>query len=93
MVELCVCVGTVCHLQGSHSVVQLFKQMIEENRLHEKIDLKAIHCMNDCPVSGVTVLLEGRRHCVKPENARAFFRIYVMPAVEEAGGEAGVRPA
>ena len=33
-----VCVGSSCHLKGSYDVIQKLKEMIEENKLEDKIE-------------------------------------------------------
>ena len=93
MKELSVCVGTVCHLQGSYSVISLFKQMIEENRLHDSIEINAVHCTQNCRGDGVSVLFEGRTYAVGLENARSFFKAVVMPDVLNMQPDTKSRPA
>jgi len=78
MMEISVCVGTSCHLNGSYNVVQIFQQLIEEHSLHEKIELKAYFCMKQCQNKGVSVQLDGKPFRIEPENAREFFRTTVM---------------
>lgn len=73
MVEISVCVGTSCHLNGSYNVVQTFEQLMEEYSLHEQIEFKACFCMKQCQNKGVSVSINGVDYRVEPENASAFF--------------------
>jgi NADH:ubiquinone oxidoreductase 24 kD subunit len=73
MIEIEVCIGTSCHVNGSYNVVQTFQQMIEEYGLHEKVDFKASFCMKQCQDKGVTVRVDGDRYRIEPEHAGEFF--------------------
>lgn len=81
MIEISVCIGSSCHLKGSYNVIQSIQQMVEENGLHDKIDMKAQFCMKQCQ-NGVAVLVDGELHSVSPETAREFFRLAVMPKAQ-----------
>lgn len=78
MVILKVCVGTSCHLKGSYNVVQSFQQLIEQEDLHDKVDLQVAFCMKQCQM-GVCVSVGDQIYSVTPATARAFFRETVMP--------------
>lgn len=77
MLEVEVCIGSSCHLKGSYNVIQTFQQMIEENNLHDKIEMKAQFCMKRCQ-QGVSVMLGDEEFSVSSENARAFFNDTVL---------------
>jgi NADH:ubiquinone oxidoreductase subunit E len=77
MLELCVCIGSSCHIKGSFNVIQTFQQLIEEKNLHDKIDFKSGFCMRQCQHPGVAVSLNGEEHHVLAEGAREFFRTEV----------------
>ena len=79
MVDLRVCIGSSCHLNGAHGVIATFQQMIEENKLHDKVKFEASFCMHQCAKSGVSVSVNGEVYRVEPDNARAFFTETVLP--------------
>lgn len=81
MTELCVCIGTSCHLRGSYNVIQTFQQLIEDRALHEKIMLKSSFCMRECQGTGVQVSVNGQPYSVEPEAAGTFFKSVVLPTV------------
>jgi len=85
MLELNVCIGSSCHLKGSYNIVQAFQQLLEEEGLHDKIDLKAQFCMKQCQ-KGVSVSIGDTIYSVSPETAREFFRETVMPQLQETEG-------
>lgn len=82
MIELSVCIGSSCHLKGSYNVIQTFMQMMEEHRLHDKIDLKSTFCMKRCDCAGVGLFLDGTAYHIRPETAKEFFNAEVKPKVE-----------
>lgn len=80
MLELNVCIGSSCHLKGSYNILQSFQQLLEEEGLHDKIDLKAQFCMKQCQ-NGVSVSIGETVYSVSPETAREFFREQVASKV------------
>ncbi len=85
MTMLKICVGTSCHLKGSYNVVTCFQRLIEQNHLHEKVDIQLAFCMKHCQ-EGVCVSVDERLFSVKPEEAGAFFQGTVLPIVAESNG-------
>ena len=43
-----VCVGSSCHLKGSHTIVKLMKKAIANHNLADKVELKATFCLGHC---------------------------------------------
>jgi len=43
-----VCVGSSCHLKGSHKIIKLMKKAIADNNLEDKVELKATFCLGHC---------------------------------------------
>lgn len=82
MIELNVCIGSSCHIKGSYNIIQTFQQLIEENNLHDKIEMKAQFCMKQCQ-QGVSVTIGDEIFSVSPETAREFFRNMVAARVGE----------
>ena len=82
MVELRVCIGSACHLNGAHNVIVTFQHLIEENQLHDKISFEGAFCMRQCSADGVSVSVNGVKHRVKPEMARSFFKETILPLVD-----------
>ncbi len=82
MTELSVCIGSACHLNGAHNVIQTFQHMIEELGLNDKIDFKATFCMRKCGNKGVSVTLNGVVTRITAEEAREFFREKVVPLIK-----------
>jgi NADH:ubiquinone oxidoreductase subunit E len=79
MIELCVCIGSSCHIKGSYNVIQTFQQLIEEKALHGRIDFKSSFCQKQCRHPGVAVSVNGVIHQVTAEAAIDFFIREVLP--------------
>ncbi len=78
MMELNVCIGSSCHLKGSYNVIQTFQRLIEEQGLHDEVELKAQFCMKQCQ-KGVAVAIGEENYSVSPEAAKSFFTTTVLP--------------
>jgi NADH:ubiquinone oxidoreductase subunit E len=82
MINVRVCIGTSCHLNGANNVVADFQHLIEKYDLHEKVELSAAFCMQHCSKNGVSVIADGEKYCVKAEEARKFFKETILPMVK-----------
>ncbi len=76
--DITVCIGSSCHLKGSHDLVKIFERLIALNRLQEKIELKGSFCMGECTSNGVCVSMNGERFKVTPADAETFFNEEVL---------------
>lgn len=82
MIKISVCIGSACHLNGAHNVVSSFQHMIEENNLHDKIELAASFCMKNCTNVGVSVKIDDVAYRIAEKEARSFFRETVLPLIK-----------
>ena len=57
MLQVYVCVGSSCHLKGSYQVIKVFEELIKDNQLQDKVELKASFCLGHC-TKGVSVKVE-----------------------------------
>lgn len=55
--NICVCVGSSCHLKGSYDVIQLMKENLEKNNLTDQVNLSAAFCLGKC-THGVSVKID-----------------------------------
>jgi NADH:ubiquinone oxidoreductase subunit E len=81
MLEVRVCIGTSCHLNGSYNVVQGIQQLLEEHAMHDKVDLEAIFCMKQCECNGVSISVDGENFRIEPEKVSEFFEEKIMSKV------------
>ena len=82
MVKLNVCIGSACHIKGSYNIIQTFQQLLEERKLHDRIEFKASFCMKSCNNTGVSVSVNGEAYDVMPERAEGFFDEVVLPLIK-----------
>ena len=74
-----VCIGSSCHLKGSHEIVGLLEKAIEEHQLKEKITLVGSFCIGKCSYAGVTVQTDDEIHTgITKENFKEFFNENVL---------------
>lgn len=68
-----ICVGSSCHMKGSHEVIGQFRQLIADNGLQDKVILKACFCMQRC-MSGVSMTIDEKPvDNVQPQNCADIF--------------------
>ena len=78
-----VCVGSSCHIKGSHEIVELLNQYISEHNLEDEITLAGSFCIGKCNRVGVTVQVDDEV-CVgvTKENFKEFFNEKVLAVIE-----------
>jgi NADH:ubiquinone oxidoreductase subunit E len=48
MITVTVCVGSSCHIKGARNVIECFSDLLKENNLAGKVELKGSFCMEKC---------------------------------------------
>lgn len=81
VLQVYICVGSSCHLKGSYDIIRLFQELIKENKLQDKVELRASFCLGQC-TNGVSVkigdeLLGG----VTAANAGKVFEEFIIGRV------------
>jgi NADH:ubiquinone oxidoreductase subunit E len=68
-----VCVGSACHLKGSHEIIGFFKEAIKEAGLESSVELKGTFCMDKC-TDGANLLIDDQLfHAGSVDEVRAIF--------------------
>lgn len=76
--EVKVCVGSSCHLKGSYDIIQKVKELIEKNKIEDKVELKASFCLGNCS-NGVSMEIDGELISnANPENIEQIFNEKVI---------------
>ncbi len=70
--KVTVCIGSSCHIKGSRQVVEQLQNLINENKLEEKVQLGGTFCMGECQ-RGVCVTVDDTFYSVTPETTVEFF--------------------
>jgi NADH:ubiquinone oxidoreductase subunit E len=73
-----VCVGSACHLKGSHEIINYFKEAIETAGLEGQIELKGTFCMDQC-TDGANMLIDDQVfHVSSVDDARTIFETEIL---------------
>ena len=77
-----VCIGSSCHLKGSHDIVELMQNAIEEHHLQEEVTLCGSFCIGKCNRIGVTIQVDDEI-CVgiTKETFKDFFSEKVLQKI------------
>lgn len=76
--NICVCVGSSCHLKGSYNIINLMKEHLEKNGLTDKVNLCAAFCLGKC-TNGVSVKIDDEIYTgLNPDNFEQFFNDKVL---------------
>jgi NADH:ubiquinone oxidoreductase subunit E len=55
MLSVAICVGSSCHLKGSHDVIEAMRAEVKKRHLEGGVELKAAFCLGKCGYDGVTI--------------------------------------
>ncbi len=73
-----VCVGSACHLKGSHDIINYFKEAIAQAGLEKEVELKGTFCMEQC-TDGANLLVDGEIfHASSVEDAKIIFETEIL---------------
>ena len=79
MINIAVCVGSSCHLNGSYDIIEAMKKAIKDNHLEDKVILKGTFCLNRCGTCGVNVKIDDEIITgVNKNNFKEVFKKYVL---------------
>lgn len=77
-----ICIGSSCHLKGSREVIEKLQQLLRENNLEDKVELKGSFCMGQC-VNGVCVKIEDTLFSLTPQSTENFFIKEIAAKVQQ----------
>lgn len=75
--KITVCIGSSCHIKGSRQVVEELKNLINEHKLSDKVQLGGTFCMGKCQQS-VCVTVDDDFYSVSPDSVEEFFNENVL---------------
>jgi NADH:ubiquinone oxidoreductase subunit E len=82
--EITICVGSSCHIKGSHAFIDYLQKAIAEHQLEEHIVLKASFCLNNCS-EGINIKINEERIVVTGlDDLKAIFNNRIIPAIKKA---------
>jgi NADH:ubiquinone oxidoreductase subunit E len=78
IMEVIVCIGSACHLKGSHQVIERLLVLLHENGLENKVKVKAAFCQGKCQ-EGVAMSIDGQEILgASPKTVDAIFQKYIV---------------
>ncbi len=78
MTTITVCVGSSCHMKGSHHVIDKLDELIDKYGLKDKVELKASFCMDQC-TGNIGAQVDGRMiYDLTRDNVEEVFRREVL---------------
>ncbi|MDY4517966.1 MAG: (2Fe-2S) ferredoxin domain-containing protein [Candidatus Spyradocola sp.] len=72
-----ICLGSACHVKGSHFVLEGLKALIKEYNLEDQVTLAGTFCTGNCQ-RGVCVTIGDQLYSVSPDTTRSFFESEVL---------------
>ncbi|MBQ8911376.1 MAG: (2Fe-2S) ferredoxin domain-containing protein [Clostridia bacterium] len=75
--KITVCIGSSCHIKGSHRVVEALKKLIAEKGVGDKVSLAGTFCMGNCQ-QGVCVTVGDKFYSVTPDTVDDVFTNEVL---------------
>lgn len=76
--EISICIGSSCHLKGSHDIVKILQRLVSLYHLEDQVELKGSFCMGECTTNGVCVDIDGIHYKVTPLETEEFFKQQVL---------------
>lgn len=81
MITISVCVGSACHLKGSHKVIEGLQKLISENKATDMVELKGAFCIGRC-TEGVSVTVNDEGFfSLNESNVDSFFYETIMKGI------------
>lgn len=77
LLTIYICIGSACHLKGSHEVIEGLKKQISNHKLNDKICISAAFCLGHC-TEAVSVKFEDKIYSVNPSTVDAFFETQIL---------------
>ena len=76
-----ICLGSACHVKGSHYVLEGLQNAVKEHHLEDQVKLAGTFCTGNCQ-KGVCVTVGGELFSVSPETTKDFFEKEILPKVQ-----------
>lgn len=78
--KITVCIGSSCHIKGSHKVVEQLQYLIAQNNIGDKVSLGGTFCMGKCQ-QGVCVTVDDAFHSLTADNVEEFFNTEILSKI------------
>lgn len=84
MLIVLICIGSSCHLKGSHEIVEKMQEYIEKYHLENNVALSGSFCTGKCNREGVTIQVNDEIYTgITMANFDIFFEEHILQMVEK----------
>jgi len=81
MITISICVGSACHLKGSHKVIEGLQKLVSKNKVSGKVEIKGAFCIGRC-TEGVSVTVDDEKFfSLNENNVDSFFYENIMSGI------------
>ncbi|MBE6637958.1 MAG: (2Fe-2S) ferredoxin domain-containing protein [Ruminococcaceae bacterium] len=80
--KISVCIGSSCHIKGSHQVVDGLRTLIAQYHVSDQVELAGNFCLGSCQL-GVCVTIGEKVYSVSPETVEEFFKTEVLSQLNQ----------
>jgi NADH:ubiquinone oxidoreductase subunit E len=78
MIIIHICIGSVCHINGSYNIIKKLQNLIRENNLEDKVEIKGAFCLGECTRPVSVKINEEAVISVNENNVIEFFEEYIV---------------
>ena len=78
MRTITICVGSACHMKGSHHVIDTLSELIERHGHEDEVELKASFCMEQCRGNIGALIDETPIFDMKRDNVEEIFNREIL---------------
>ena len=83
MITVTVCVGSSCHVKGARELIKCFNEILTQENLTEKVELKGSFCLERCG-KGINWMFNDEVICSpNKDEGCEMFRKKVLSFLEE----------
>ncbi|KPK75966.1 MAG: hypothetical protein AMJ79_08895 [Phycisphaerae bacterium SM23_30] len=87
MITVTVCVGSSCHIKGSRELIKCFNEILTQENLTDKVELKGSFCLEHCG-KGINWMFNDEVICSpNKDEGCAMFRRKVLDFLKEKSPE------
>lgn len=86
--DISVCIGSSCHLNGARDVINKLKYLLEKNGLDNSVEIKGTFCMGNCACEGVSLNFNNVLYSIHPEDVDAFFSDVITSSLHDNSSSA-----
>ncbi|GMQ64429.1 (2Fe-2S) ferredoxin domain-containing protein [Vallitalea maricola] len=77
MLTINICIGSACHLKGSYSVISKLQELVKNQSLEDKVEIKGAFCLGRC-TEAVSVKVDDKIYSVCPTTTEEFFNNEIL---------------